>query len=315
MSRLVLALTLVALLLSSCGRADTAQTPVPITETPSPYPTETTYPTLTPTMLPFPTFTPTAAVPGDPALLAELNGRVLAAEQAWQNSQIASYRLTLLEIHSIWSAQRLTLTVSDGLVVDIQSMCIPAPTQGKTCTIQPFEPANYLVPALLAQAHDLITQQRPEYVKLDFDPVLGYPTMIGFDDPQIMDEDYGIRVEKFEQLPGRPASELGTTIRLRVGETAQVDGYTIELLQIVQDSRCPRTVNCVRAGEVVVELRISAPNAPPELFQLMLVGNGLPPADPTEVAGKRIQLTSVSPYPAAPAPIPSASYVITLQVS
>src|SRR5262249_33900454 len=155
-----------------------------------------------------------------------------AAEQHWQDSQIASYRLTVLEVHSVWFAQRMTFTVTDGHVVDVQSMCIPAPAQGPTCAILPVEPSDYLVPALLKRAHKMLEGERPEFVRLEFDPTLGYPTSMSFNDHQTPDGDYGLSIKDFERLPGKPTGELGESISLRVGETVQTDGLTITLSRI-----------------------------------------------------------------------------------
>jgi hypothetical protein len=263
-----------------------------------------------------PTAEPTLVPTVDPADIAALAAHVQTAQATWQNTQIASYRITVLETHGIWSAQRTTLTVNDGHVVDIQSMCFPAPIQGKTCTIQPVEPTKYLVPSLLMTAHDLAEHENPAYLNLTFDPTLGYPTMIGFNDPQILDEDYGIKIENFEQLPGKPTNQLGTTIALHIGETIQADGLTITLVRVVEDSRCPSNVNCAWSGQIVVEVAISVPNASPELLQLKLLGTGLKLEPSTLIkAGGQVQLTGATPYPSSPDRIQPDAYVITLQLS
>jgi Family of unknown function (DUF6174) len=313
MERLIMVFALFSLLLVGCSRADPGE--------PRSTLTPLGQPSVTPTLpvAASPTAGPTAIPTVDPAETVELLARVSAAEQAWHDSQIASYRMTVLEVHSIWSAQRLTITVADGQVSDIQTMCIPAPSQGSTCTIQPVEIANYLVPALFRQARDLAERQRPEHVRLTFDPALGYPTLIGFDDPQILDEDYGVKVESFERLPGRPASELGTTLYLRVGEAGQAEGLAIEVVRIVEDSRCPRNVACAWAGQIVVELSVTAPGAQPELVQITMIGTSMRPESAVQVAGAwRMWLTSVTPYPvyepSGPSDIPAAAYEITLQV-
>ena len=44
--------------------------------------------------------------------------------------------------------------------------------------------------------------------------------------------------------------------RARFGETAVVDGPKVTPLSLVEDSRCPTTVQCISAGRVRVSLRI-----------------------------------------------------------
>ncbi|MDZ4720445.1 MAG: DUF6174 domain-containing protein [Roseiflexaceae bacterium] len=314
MQKFIIIIALAAIVLIGCGRT-TPYEPLPV-------PIATQAPTATdiPTQLPIqptvkPTNGPTAIPPTDVTAAAELVARLRAAEQHWQASQIASYRITVLEIHSIWSAQRMTFMVTDGHVVDQQSMCIPAPSQGKTCAIQPVEQSNYLVPALFAQARALIEHQRPENIQLEFDPTHGYPISIGYDDPQILDEDYGLRIEKFEQLPGRPTNELGQTIQLHVGEQAQSGDLTVKLVRIAEDSRCPASVNCAWSGQVVVELLVTAPNQNPESVTLKLMGTGMKLEQPTLVAQSwHVQMTSVTPYPRTPDPIPTKEYWVTVRI-
>jgi hypothetical protein len=298
MDRLIIIIALAALLLAGCGRSETGQ------QGPAPTPPPSTTP-----------LEPTAPPPTD-VTAADLQAQLSAAEQRWKDSEIASYRIKVLEVHSIWSAQRMTVTVNDGHVIDLESMCIPAPMQGRTCTIQPVEPSNFLVPALLRQARDLIDRQRPEHLQLGFDPALGYPTRIGFNNPEIRDGDYGLMVESFERLPGRPASELGQAVALRVGEAAQAEGLTITLSAITEDSRCPNNVDCAWAGQVVAELLVAAPGHEPETVQLTLMGRGMRLDEPTVVADAwRLQLTSVTPYPTHPEDIPTERYLVTVQVS
>lgn len=44
--------------------------------------------------------------------------------------------------------------------------------------------------------------------------------------------------------------------RLRIGETASVDGPTVTPLAVLEDSRCAQGVQCVWAGRVKVTVRI-----------------------------------------------------------
>jgi hypothetical protein len=123
-------------------------------------------------------------------------------------------------------------------------------------------------------------------------------------------------VESFERLPGRPASELGQAVALRVGEAAQAEGLTITLSAITEDSRCPNNVDCAWAGQVVAELLVAAPGHEPETVQLTLMGRGMRLNEPTVVADTwRLQLTSVTPYPTHPEDIPTERYLVTVQVS
>jgi hypothetical protein len=292
------------IVLIGCGRADTAQpqitnTPIPSVELVPAAPTPDA-------------ITPTAGLPGT----SDLAALVAEAEQRWKARKISSYRITVLEVHSIWWAQRMVVTVNNGHVVDLQSACIPAPSQGATCTIQPVEASKYLIPKLFAHASDLVARFQPATLYLDFDPTLGYPKRIGYDDLQIADEDYGISIEAFEQLPGRPTDALGPVVELSLGETAQVDGLTVQAVEIAEDSRCPASVNCVWSGQVVVELAITLPGSTAQSVSLKLVGNGMKLEEPTPVSdGWQAQLVEVTPYPATPDGIPAEDYRVTVRLS
>jgi hypothetical protein len=286
--------------LIACGRADTAQQQQ--TNTPAP---GTTSPSLHPA-------TPTAAVPGT----SELSAQVAEAEQRWEATKIASYRITVLEVHGMWWAQNMVVTVNDGHVVDLQSTCIPAPTQGGTCTVQPVEASDYLIPKLFVTASDLVASAKPETIRLAFDPVMGYPTSISHNDPQIIDGGFGIQVKAFEQLPGKSADALGPLAELGMGETVQVEGLTVQAVGIAEDSRCPASVNCVWSGQAVVELAITVPGGDAQQVSLKLLGNGMKLEEPTPIdGGWQVQLVEVTPYPATPDGIPTEDYRITVRLS
>lgn len=55
---------------------------------------------------------------------------------------------------------------------------------------------------------------------------------------------------------GGTQAELNQEFRIRMGETAQVEGLWLRFLRVAEDSRCPINARCVRAGfaKVAVEL-------------------------------------------------------------
>jgi hypothetical protein len=56
----------------------------------------------------------------------------------------------------------------------------------------------------------------------------------------------------------RVSSETEQTARLRVGDVVQIDGSSAALTfkAVTRDSRCPKGVRCIRAGEAVVVLEL-----------------------------------------------------------
>jgi hypothetical protein len=66
---------------------------------------------------------------------------------------------------------------------------------------------------------------------------------------------------------------------------------------------------------VIVELRVAAPGEQPETVQLNLMGTGMKLEKPAQAAGRTLQLTAVTPYPATPGDIPPERYRATVLVS
>lgn len=60
-----------------------------------------------------------------------------------------------------------------------------------------------------------------------------------------------------------------TTAQLMIGASAETDGLTISLDDVVSDSRCPARVNCYWAGMIAAKLRLATDKISQEVY----VGN------------------------------------------
>jgi hypothetical protein len=49
-------------------------------------------------------------------------------------------------------------------------------------------------------------------------------------------------------------------ISLNIGESGEAEGFTLKLIKIAEDSRCPSDVQCIQAGRVVVTVDITGPD-------------------------------------------------------
>ena len=48
-----------------------------------------------------------------------------------------------------------------------------------------------------------------------------------------------------------------STVKIDVAKTAQIDeDFAIELVEVISDSRCPKNVQCIRAGEAIVLVNV-----------------------------------------------------------
>lgn len=116
--------------------------------------------------------------------------------------------------------------------------------------------------------------------------------------------------------------KLEEAFALKVGQRMEVvdEGVNVQLVQIVQDSRCPDGTQCIRAGEVTVELELSKEGK--ETAQLQLSG---PPFGALEGSEERspvavwenyeITLQQVEPYPREGESIAKEDYEVTVKVS
>ena len=106
--------------------------------------------------------------------------------------------------------------------------------------------------------------------------------------------------------------DAGREFEITAGQEAQVRGtpLTVRFAGVTNESRCPSDVQCVWAGNAVVNLTLAA------------AGSGSADAalnttlDPKSAvfAGYRVTLTGLKPYPRTGATISPGSYVATLEV-
>lgn len=110
----------------------------------------------------------------------------------------------------------------------------------------------------------------------------------------------------------RAGVKLGEEFKLGIGKTAALEGegVEIEFVSVVEDSRCPRGVDCIWEGNAKVRLRLKSARRPPAEIELNT--NVEPQRAATH--GYEIRLTSLSPYPQGSAAIDKKSYVASLEV-
>jgi len=106
---------------------------------------------------------------------------------------------------------------------------------------------------------------------------------------------------------------LDESFTLRVGETARVEnaGIEIQFEQVVSDSRCPRDVTCIRAGEAVVRLSVEA-GGTQEPLQLKV-----PPAGSGRARYRHLVITieALDPQTESGKRIDPSAYEATVRVS
>ncbi len=74
---------------------------------------------------------------------------------------------------------------------------------------------------------------------------------------------------------------------------------------VLEDSRCPKNVQCVQAGEATIELIVRVIAAKSSPFRLKL--GTLPAHSQSTESGVTIQLKQLDPYPEILSPYPGAA--------
>lgn len=101
---------------------------------------------------------------------------------------------------------------------------------------------------------------------------------------------------------------LGESFRLPRGESAEVGGLSVRFAQVVEDSRCPLGVQCIRAGEAKIQLALRTSD---QRRTVVLATEGAQP-NAVDFAGYEVRLVTVDPPRRRDDP--ARAYVATLRV-
>lgn len=131
-----------------------------------------------------------------------VRSQIETAQAQWQAKNVRSYRISVLRVNSIWHAQTNTILVKDGAVVDHSATCVPAPFEGKTCTVREFSADEFTVDGLFKTARAAADNNAANReIKITFDETFHFPDHISTDDPKATDDDSLWRVVAFTPNP------------------------------------------------------------------------------------------------------------------
>jgi len=101
--------------------------------------------------------------------------------------------------------------------------------------------------------------------------------------------------------------ELGAEVTLAAGATVSVKGagLAVRFVSVTEDSRCPRDVTCIWAGEVKIQLEVLVSRTRSKV-EILEGGN-------TVASGYRVSLVRVDPVPSSTARIALQDYRVTLR--
>lgn len=102
--------------------------------------------------------------------------------------------------------------------------------------------------------------------------------------------------------------------RLRVGDSVQIDGASSALTfkTVQRDSRCPKGVRCIRAGEAVVVLELRGASRETSTITVDVPPGG---AASQSLHGYRIEIVSLDPQAEADVEIAPHDYTATVAIT
>ena len=112
--------------------------------------------------------------------------------------------------------------------------------------------------------------------------------------------------------PGEGVTVLDHEIKLKIGESAKAPGddLKIEFDSVTEDSRCPKGVNCIWAGNAKVLLKVEKEAGKPASVEL---NTNIKP-NTSRYLEYELRLKELKPYPVADSTIKSSDYEVTLTV-
>jgi hypothetical protein len=113
------------------------------------------------------------------------------------------------------------------------------------------------------------------------------------------------------------SASMSQSVNVRYGQEVVVPGYKfkIKFVAVPEDSRCPKGVNCIWAGNVRVRLQVSKARSKPVKVELSLNPRDFPDGETANYGNYKIKLKSVEPYPVADQQLNARDYTVTLDIS
>ncbi|HZG52521.1 MAG TPA: hypothetical protein VEZ40_10340 [Pyrinomonadaceae bacterium] len=119
------------------------------------------------------------------------------------------------------------------------------------------------------------------------------------------------------KVRARKTVRLNQNFVLRVGQEVSVAGQNlnVKLVSVPEDSRCPKGVNCIWAGNARVMLQVSPAKGRPAKLELNTNAREAADGAGGGFGQYLFKLVEVAPYPVEGQTIGASSYTVTLVVS
>lgn len=119
------------------------------------------------------------------------------------------------------------------------------------------------------------------------------------------------------QQNGIIKDSLSVSKDLLINETMFFENIKISFSRVIQDSRCPKTVMCVRAGEADIELIINKESNLSETIKTRIDASGFVSERNNLIAetdNYKLYAFSLSPYPTDSEPVDQKNYVLEVVI-
>ncbi len=97
------------------------------------------------------------------------------------------------------------------------------------------------------------------------------------------------------------------------GKLAQIEETTIRLVEVLEDSRCPKGVDCIWAGNAKVLVEITSESGKKTTKEIILNDGRVAPIYSEE--GLVISIKGLAPYPTSLSKIKASDYYLRVEVS
>lgn len=106
---------------------------------------------------------------------------------------------------------------------------------------------------------------------------------------------------------------LDHEFELKVGQEVIIKGepLKVKFISVLEDSRCPKGVTCIQAGQARVALQLIPRNKKAETVELSTTSTG----QEIDSNGYQVKLVSLNPYPKMDSQVKPAEYVLNITVS
>ena len=122
----------------------------------------------------------------------------------------------------------------------------------------------------------------------------------------------------FSSAQKQDSIPVTSIIKIDVANMIQLDeNLSIELVEVLSDSRCPKNVQCIRAGEAIVLVNIYKEGKVERQEKLVIYPTSIPDKTLQALSSKLTQTTAISllPYPNGITKTELSNYCLELTVT